>query len=85
LQVAVTEVQVLLSTGGPPHSIKDTKRWAADDEGEESLGALGHDYDILLPHFAIAHMHRHGVNGALPGKQNGTKSLNLFGPVCKHK
>ena len=41
----------------PPRAIKDTKRRATDDEGEEKLGALGHDYDILL-HFAIAYMRR---------------------------
>ena len=66
----------------PPRAIKDTKRRAADDEGEEKLGALGHDYDILL-HFAIAHMRR--VDGALPGKQDGTKSLDLLAPAGEHK
>ena len=30
-----------------------SKRRAAADEGEEKVGALGHDYDILL-HFAIS-------------------------------
>ena len=59
-----------------------SKRRAADDEGEEKLGALGHDYDILL-HFAIAHMRR--VDGALPGKQDGSKSLDLLAPAGEHK
>ena len=65
-----------------PRAIKDTKRRAADDEGEEKLGALGHDYDILL-HFAIAHMR--SVDGALQGKQDGTKSFDLLAPACEHK
>ena len=56
---------------GLPCAIKDTKRRAAADEGEEKLGALGHDYDILL-HFAITHLRR--ADGALPSKQDGTKS-----------
>jgi hypothetical protein len=44
--------------------------------------SLGHDYDILL-HFAIPHMRR--VDGALPGKQDGTKSLDLLVPTGEHK
>jgi hypothetical protein len=66
----------------PPCAIKETKRLAADDEGDEKLGALGHEYDILL-HLAIAHMHN--VDGALQGKQDGTKSLDLLAPADEHK
>jgi hypothetical protein len=37
----------------------------------------------ILLHLAIAHMHN--VDGALQGKQDGTKSLDLLAPADEHK
>jgi len=36
-----------------------------------------------LLHFAIAHLRR--ADGALPSKQDGTKSLDLLAPASEHK
>jgi hypothetical protein len=62
----------------PLCAIKGTKRLAADDEGEEKLGVLGHGYDILL-HFMIEQMC--SVDCALQGNQDGLESLDLLAPA----
>ena len=69
----------------PPPSIKATAKLSAEDNLDhsvEKLGAMGHDYDILL-HFAVAHMRR--VDGALQPRPDGTKPLNLLAPAGEHK
>ena len=69
----------------PSASIKFTAKQSAENEvdhSEENLGALGHDYDIML-HFTLAHMRR--VDGALQARPDGTKLLNLLTPAGKYK